>query len=133
MINKVILIGNIGKDPEIKQLENDRSVASFSMATNENYKDKSGEWQTITEWHNIVAWRGLAGYVERMCNKGMQIYCEGKLSTRKWIDKEGNERRSTEVVANTIRILGSKEVDQKIDRPIKVAALDKSNQDDLPF
>lgn len=109
MINKVILIGNIGQDPEVRHLESGSVVATFSVATNENYKDKSGEWQTITEWHNIVVWRALAEMVERNYKKGMQIYVEGKLTTRKWQDKEGNDRRTTEVVANTLRMLSSRE------------------------
>lgn len=109
MINKVILVGNLGQDPEVRHLESGSTVASFSVATNENYKDKAGEWQTITEWHNVVAWRGLAEMVERSYKKGMQIYVEGKLTTRKWQDKDGNERRTTEVLANTLRILGGRD------------------------
>ena len=100
-----MLIGNIGQDPEVRHLESGVVVASFSLATNENYKDKSGEWQKITEWHNITAWRGLAEMVERNYKKGMMIYVEGKLSTRKWQDKDGNDRYTTDVVANTMRIL----------------------------
>lgn len=109
MLNKVILIGNLGQDPEVRHLESGSTVATFSVATNENYKDKSGEWQTITEWHNIVVWRALAEMVERNYKKGMQIYVEGKLTTRKWQDKEGNDRRTTEIVANTLRILGGRD------------------------
>lgn len=113
MINKVILVGNLGQDPEVRHLESGSSVASFSVATNENYKDKSGEWVTITEWHNIVAWRALAEQVERSFKKGMQVYVEGKLTSRKWQDKDGNERRTTEVVANTLRLLGSRDSSEK--------------------
>lgn len=109
MINKVILIGNIGQDPEVRHLESGSVVATFSVATNESYKDKSGEWQTITEWHNIVVWRALAEMVERNYKKGMQVYVEGKLTTRKWQDKDGNDRRTTEVLGNTLRILSSRE------------------------
>jgi single-strand DNA-binding protein len=109
MINKVILIGNIGQDPEVRHLESGSTVATFSVATNENYKDKSGEWQTITEWHNIVAWRALAEMVERSYKKGMQVYVEGKLTTRKWQDKDGNDRRTTEVVAYSLRMLGGRD------------------------
>ena len=109
MINKVILIGNLGQDPEVRHLESGSAVASFSVATNESYKDKSGEWQTITEWHNVVAWRNLAEMVERSYKKGMQVYVEGKLTHRKWQDKDGNDRRTTEVLANTLRILGGRE------------------------
>lgn len=109
MINKVILVGNMGQDPDVRHLESGSTVARFSVATNENYKDKSGEWQKITEWHNVVAWRSLAENVERNYKKGMQVYVEGKLTTRKWQDKDGNERRTTDIIANTLRILGSRE------------------------
>lgn len=109
MLNKVMLIGNLGKDPEIRHLENGASVASFSVATNENYKDREGNWQTITEWHNIVAWRALATRAERDLKKGSMVYVEGKLTTRKWQDQNGNQRYTTEVVANNLRLLEKRE------------------------
>lgn len=109
MINKVILIGNLGKDPEVRHLENGGVVGKFSLATNENYRDKSGEWQTITEWHNIVVWRQLAERAEKSLKKGMQVYIEGKLTTRKWQDQNGADRYSTDIVANTLRILERKD------------------------
>jgi len=105
MINKVILIGNLGRDPEIRHLESNVSVARFSVATNENYMDKNQQWQTVTEWHDVVAWRNLATRAESNLRKGMLVYIEGKLRTRKWQDNEGKDRYSTEVVANVIRIL----------------------------
>lgn len=105
MVNKVILIGNLGRDPEIRYLEGNVAVAKFSVATNESYKDKNGDWQTITEWHDIVGWRGLAERVEKQLKKGSQIYLEGKLTHRKYQDKEGNDRYITEVVANSFRVL----------------------------
>ena len=105
MINKVILIGNLGKDPEVRYLEGGIAVARFSVATNESYKDKKGEWQTQTEWHDIVCWRALAERAEKQLKKGMQIYVEGKLTHRKYQDKEGIDRKVTEIVADTIRIL----------------------------
>ena len=108
MINKVTLIGNLGKDPEVRRLESGSVVAKFSVATNENYKDKSGEWQTITEWHNVVAWRALAERAERDLKKGGMVYVEGKLTTRKWQDKEGNDRYNTDIVALQIRSLERK-------------------------
>ena len=89
MINKVTLVGNLGKDPEIKHLEGGASVAKFSLATNENYRDKNGEWQTQTEWHDIVAWRQLAEKAARDLHKGSLVYIEGKITHRKWQDKEG--------------------------------------------
>lgn len=109
MINKVTLIGNIGKDPEIKELDSGSKVAKFSVATNENYKDKSGEWQNVTEWHNIVAWNNLAERAERDLKKGGSVYIEGKIKTRKWQDKDGNDRYSTDIVANQLRSLERKE------------------------
>lgn len=106
MINKVILIGNLGKDPEVRHLEGGSVVAKFSVATNESYKDRnSGEWMTNTEWHDVVVWRNLAERAERDLKKGNQVYIEGKLTHRKWQDKNGNDRYTTEVVANTFRLL----------------------------
>lgn len=105
MVNRVILVGNLGKDPEIRTLENGAKVAKFSIATNENYRDKSGEWQQQTEWHDIVAWRTLADRAESGLKKGMAIYLEGKLSTRTWQDQNGNNRRTTEVVASYFRVI----------------------------
>lgn len=109
MINKVTLVGNLGKDPEIRHLEGGTSVAKFSLATNENYRDKNGEWQTQTEWHDIVAWRQLAEKAARDLHKGSLVYIEGKITHRKWQDKEGQDRYSTEIVASTIRSLERRE------------------------
>ena len=109
MINKVLLIGNLGRDPEVRKLDNGASVAKFSVATNENYRDKAGEWQTITEWHNVVAWRGLAERAEKQLKKGSMVYVEGKLTTRKWQDQNGNDRYSTDVVALQLRSLERRE------------------------
>ena len=109
MINKVTLIGNLGRDPEVRKLESGTSVAKFSVATNENYRDKNGEWQTITEWHNVVAWRNLAERAERDLKKGGMVYIEGKISTRKWQDKDGNDRYTTDIVANHLRSLERRE------------------------
>ena len=109
MINKVTLIGNLGKDPEIRHLESGSVVGKFSIATNENYKDKAGEWQTQTEWHDIVVWRMLAERAERDLKKGSLCYVEGKLTHRKYQDKEGNEKYITEVVANNIKLLEKRE------------------------
>ena len=109
MINKVILIGNLGADPEVRRLENGAAVAKLSVATNENYKDKNGEWQKITEWHNVILWRWLAERAEQSLKKGSLVYIDGKLTTRKWQDKDGNDRYTTEVVANTFRSLDRRE------------------------
>lgn len=105
MVNKVILIGNLGRDPEVKYLEGNVAVAKFSLATNESYKDKKGEWQTQTEWHDVVAWRALAERAEKQLKKGSQVFVEGKLTHRKYQDKDGIDRYVTEVVANSFRIL----------------------------
>jgi len=109
MVNKVILIGNLGRDPEIRRLENGAVVAKFSVATNESYKDKNGEWQDQTEWHNVVAWRTMAEKAESTLKKGTTVYIEGKLSHRTWKDQDGNDRYATEVVANYLRSLTKKE------------------------
>jgi single-strand DNA-binding protein len=107
-VNKVILVGNLGKDPEVRHLENGAAVANFSIATSESYKDKNGERQTQTEWHNIVLWRGLAEIAEKYLRKGNQVYIEGKLRTRSWEDKDGVTRYTTEVVGDQMTMLGSK-------------------------
>lgn len=105
MINKVILVGHLGKDPEVRVLESGTKVAKFTMATNENYRDRNNEWQTTTEWHNVILWRYLAESAERNLKKGSLVYIEGKLTTRKYQDKDGNDKYVTEVVANTLRAL----------------------------
>lgn len=109
MVNKVTLIGHLGKDPEVRRLDNGAVVAKFSLATNESYKDKSGNWQDQTEWHDVVAWRYLAEKAERDFKKGKLVYIEGKLTTRKWEDKDGNNRYTTEVVARVANLLEKRE------------------------
>lgn len=109
MLNRVTLIGNLGRDPEVRRLESGTAVAKFSVATNESYKDKNDEWQTQTEWHDVVVWRNLAERAERDLKKGKLVYVEGKLTHRKWQDKEGNDRYTTEIVANTFRLLEKRE------------------------
>ena len=103
MVNKVTLIGNLGADPEVRRLESGAVVAKLRVATSENYKDKSGEWQTQTEWHSVVMWRNMAERAEQHLKKGSMVYVEGKLTTRKWEDKDGNARYTTEVLANYYR------------------------------
>jgi len=104
-INKVTLVGNLGKDPEIKYLEGNIARVSFSLATTEVFKDKTGARGENTEWHNIVLWRALAENAEKLLKKGMQIYLEGKLQSRQWADKEGNKRNITEIVADQFVVL----------------------------
>lgn len=105
MVNRVILMGNLGRDPEVRRLENGATVAKFPLATNESYRDKSGEWQQQTEWHDIIAWRMLAERAESSLKKGSLVYVEGKLTHRTWQDQDGNNRRTTEVVANYFRLI----------------------------
>lgn len=108
-VNKVILVGRLGKDPEVRHLESGTAVANFTMATTESYRDKnSGERKEITDWHNIVLWRGLAEVAEKYLKKGNLIYVEGKLKTRSWEDKDGNTRYTTEVVGDNMTMLGGK-------------------------
>ena len=109
MVNKVTLIGNLGADPEVRRLENGAAVAKLSVATNENYRDKNGEWQKITEWHNVVVWRWLAERAEQYLKKGSLVFIEGKLTTRKWQDKDGNDRYTTEVVGSVMKSLDRRE------------------------
>ena len=107
-VNKVILVGHLGKDPEVKTLENGAKVANFSLATTESYKDRnSGERVDNTEWHNIVVWRGLADVAERFLKKGSLIYIEGKLQTRSY-EKDGITRYSTDILARELTMLGKK-------------------------
>lgn len=106
-VNKVILVGNLGKDPEVRNLESGAKVASFSLATTESYKDRNtGERVDKTEWHNIVLWRGLADVAERFCKKGSQIYLEGKLQTRNYEGQDGITRYTTEIVGQQMTLLG---------------------------
>lgn len=109
-VNKVILLGNAGKDPDIRHLEGGVTVASFPLATTESFRDKnSGEKKEQTEWHNIVMWRGLAESVEKSeLKKGDKVYLEGKIRTRKWNDKDGNQRFTVEIVADTFTIITRK-------------------------
>ena len=103
--NKVQLIGNLGNDPEIITLESGKKLAKFSLATNENYKDKDGQKQTKTDWHNVVAWNKTVDIIEQYLSKGKEIAIEGKLSTRSYEDKEGQKRYTTEVIINELLLL----------------------------
>ncbi|MCP4004015.1 MAG: single-stranded DNA-binding protein [bacterium] len=105
-INKVILVGNLGRDPELRYTQQGTAVANFTVATTEKYKNKSGENQEKTEWHKIVAWDRLAEICGEYLAKGKQVYIEGKLQTREWEDKEGNKRWTTEIVARDLQMLG---------------------------
>lgn len=145
-VNKVILIGNLGRDPEVRRLENGAVVASFPIATSETYTDRTtGERKDNTDWHNIVVWRGLAEVVEKYVRKGQKIYVEGKLKTRSWTDQTGATRYTTEVVADELTILTPR---NEQERPMNTNTppypseepqnpspmnLDMDPNDDLPF
>jgi single-strand DNA-binding protein len=107
-VNKAILIGHLGKDPEVRYMPNGEAVANVSIATSENWKDKSGEKQEKTEWHNLVFYKRLAEIVGEYLKKGSQIYVEGRLQTRKWQTKEGQDRYTTEIIVNEMKMLGGK-------------------------
>ena len=107
-VNKVILVGRLGKDPETRYMTNGEAVTNATLATSENWKDKSGEKQEKTEWHNLVFYRRLAEIAGEYLKKGSQIYVEGKLQTRKWQTKEGQDRYTTEIIVNEMTMLGGK-------------------------
>lgn len=138
-INKVILLGNLGRDPEIQNFENGVKKASFSLATSETYKNKDGNKTTQTEWHNIVLWRGLAEIAEKYLVKGKQVYLEGKIRTRTWEDKEGKKRYTTEIIADNLLLLGGGREHAQGDMPpheeenIHYTEPQPAPDDDLPF
>jgi len=107
-LNKVMLIGNLGKDPEVRYTAGGTAVASFSIATTEKFKGKSGDWEEKTEWHNITLWARLAEIAGEYLSKGKTVYIEGRLQTRKWQDKEGKDRYTTEIVGEKMQMLSSK-------------------------
>ncbi len=140
----MILIGNLGRDPEVKKLDNGATLASFSMATSESYTDKqTGKKIEHTDWHDIVLWRGLAEVAEKYLKKGMKIYVEGRLKKRSWQDREGNTRYSVEVVGDEMTILSRPEVQEPSAPPYPVEnnksenspidSLESDSDDALPF
>lgn len=116
-LNKVFLLGNLGKDPEIRTTEQGVKVAQFPLATSDSYKDRNGNKIENTEWHNIVAWRGLAEICEKFVRKGSQILVEGKLATRNWEDQSGQKHYITEIVAGNIQLIGRKSEGQQAPMP----------------
>ena len=144
-VNKVILVGNCGKDPEIRFMPNGEAVANFSVATTDNWKDKEGNKQERTEWHNLVAYRKLAEIIGEYIKKGSPMYIEGRLQTRKWQDKEGKDRYTTEIIAEQMQMLGGKPTGESVSQQPKTsntnnkAGLDGSFiagddfEDDIPF
>lgn len=139
-LNKVLLIGNVGKDPEIRHLESGASVATFTLATTERYKDRNGEAVETTEWHSIVAWSKLADLAEKYIVKGSQIYVEGRIRSRRYTAQSGEDRYVTEIVADGIQLLGKREgqpastikpIEKSAPKPERRQPAD--NIDDLPF
>ena len=118
MINKVMLVGNVGIDPEVRTTESGVKVARLRLATSERYTDKqSGEKKELTEWHTITLWRGLADIVDRYVHKGSQLYIEGRLRTREWVDKDNVKRYTTEILADNMQLLGSRGDSQGVAAP----------------
>lgn len=114
-VNKVILVGNVGKDPEVRHLDSGVAVANFPLATSESYTAKNGDKVTTTEWHNIVLWRGLADVAEKYVTKGRQLYIEGRIRTRSYDDKDGNKRYTTEIYGDVMQMLGNRDSNQSDD------------------
>ena len=146
-VNKVILIGNLGKDPEVRRLEGGSMVATFSIATSEVYTDRvTGVKKEVTDWHDIVVWRGLAEIAEKYIKKGYKVHVEGKLKKRSWQDKEGVTRYTTEIIADELNVISRPEGHDKISKseapyssegtptePSKMDELLGDEKDDLPF
>lgn len=147
MVNKVILIGNVGADPEVRYLDGGVAVANLRLATTESYKNKNGEKVDQTEWHNIVLWRNLAEIVEKYVKKGMRLYIEGRIRTRSWDDQNGAKRYTTEIYADNMQMLSFNRSDgaEAMPRsgnystpgapsaPVQDAAPATDESDDLPF
>jgi single-strand DNA-binding protein len=138
-VNKVILVGNVGKDPEVKYAPSGVALAKFSLATNERFKDKSGEWQDRTEWHNVLAWQRLAEIVGEYVHKGDKLYIEGKLQTSSWEDRQsGDKKFRTEIVARDIVLLGTPATEHGThhvdeEREPVVAGAGEITDQDIPF
>ena len=141
-VNKVILIGRLGKDPEVRKINATTTVCNFPLATNESYKNQEGSYTEQTEWHNIVMWRGVAERAERILKKGNTIFVEGKLRTRSWEDKEGHKRYTTEIVVENFQLLDKKEStgtaqntggENKSAENTSATITEPTFDDDLPF
>lgn len=141
-VNKAILVGFVGADPEVRYLDSGTPVCNFRLATSEVYKNKNGERVTTTEWHNVVLWRGLAELAEKYVKKGTQLFVEGRIKTRSWDDKDGNKRYTTEITGDNMQMLG-----KRTDEPPEAPKEEKESStedtqdngpevneaDDLPF
>lgn len=137
-LNKVMIIGNLGQDPEVKAIPNGTKVANFTICTSEKYKRKDGTQVNNTEWHRIVMWRGLAEIAEKYLRKGSNVYIEGKLTTRSWDDKNGQKRYTTEIVADNMQMLGGNKQGEQAPQSAPQSTPASGNmppapEDDLPF
>jgi len=142
-VNKAILIGNLGKDPELRYTPSGQAVASFSIATSEKYKDKDGNWQERTDWHNIVVWGRQGENVKEYLRKGRPVYVEGRIQTRSYDDRDGNKKWITEIVAQRVQFLGGREggggggrneqYDDSQAQPVGDQPMVSDEDDDLPF
>jgi single-strand DNA-binding protein len=138
-VNKVILLGNLGKDPEVRNLERGAKVASFPLATNRVYKGQDGQKVEETEWHNVVLWGALADLAEKFLSKGRQVFIEGRIRTRNWEDKEGVKRYTTEIVGENMTFVGGREIGETptpSDNEYQKDAAEaeqSAEDDDLPF
>ena len=140
MVNKVILIGNLGADPEVRETNSGQEVATLRLATSETWKDKQGERQERTEWHRVVLFKRLAEIAGEYLHKGSKVYLEGRLQTRKWQDKDGQERYTTEIIANDLQMLDARGGDappanapQRAQPEAASAAANADFDDDIPF
>ncbi len=138
MVNKAIIIGRLGKAPETRQLDGGNTVVNFTVATSEKYKDRTGQQQEVTEWHQVVAWGKLAEVCGKYLHKGSLVYVEGKMTRREWEDKEGNKRYSHEIVAHTMQMLGGKteqanQEQAKPEQPARERYIGDDGEDELPF
>jgi len=131
-VNKAILIGNLGKDPELRYTPNSKAVATFSLATTEKWKDKDGQAQEKTEWHNIVAWGKQAEFCKEYLKKGGSVYVEGRIQHRTYDDKDGNKKYITEIVARSVQMLGRKgeAKEEPVSQDLESSA---AEEEDLPF
>lgn len=138
MINKAILVGNVGGDPDVRTLENNVKVATISLATSERYTDSNKQKQERTTWHRVVLWRNLAEVVEKYVHKGSQLYIEGRISNRQYKDKDGNDRYATEIVANDMKLLGKRDDGNRQPEGPQLGTVpppstEEMPADDLPF
>lgn len=141
-VNKVILLGHLGKDPELRVTASGANVASFSLATSERRKDQSGEWKDAVEWHNVVVFGKTADNACKFLKKGSQVYVEGKIHTRKWQDKEGKDRYTTEITGEVLKFVGKKEAGERaqtnaypkeVDSGAYQGSESNMQDDDIPF